>query len=155
MPKAFKFRLQTVLDLARRVQDQKAQVLAAADTRRQSVAEVLERLVEQETTRRAELRESQLTGVLDLQAIEWSLQFLGALAERIVAQRSALTKADEEVAAARADLMAAAQKVQVLEKLKEKARQDYNLALDRQEAKFIDELATVRYVRQGSLNFGE
>lgn len=155
MPKAFKFRLQTVLDLARRVQDQKAQVLAAADTRRQSVAEVLERLVEEQTTRRAELREAQLTGVLDLQAIEWSLQFLGALAERIVAQRSALARADEEVAAARADLMAAAQKVQVLEKLKEKARQDYNLALDRQEAKFIDELATVRYVRQGSLNFGE
>lgn len=155
MAKAFKFRLQTVLDLARRVQDQKAQVLAAADARRLSILEILEDLLAQQDTKRAELLDAQLSGAFDLQSIQWSLDFLGMLADRTVAQRAALVQADEEVEAARADLLAAAQKVQVLEKLKEKARAEYNLQLDRQEAKFIDELATVRFVRQGSLNFGD
>lgn len=155
MAKGFKFRLQTVLDLANRIQDQKAQLLATAQARRQSVQELLETLIEQQQTKRDELLAAQQSGVLDLQAIQWSLQFLGSLAERTVAQRVALEKADEEVEAARAELMEAAQKVQVLEKLKQKARADYNLRLDREEAKFIDELATVRFVRQDALNFGE
>lgn len=155
MAKSFKFRLQTVLDLASRVQDQKAQVLAAAQARRQSVIELLEDLRLQQQTRRDELLEAQQSGILDLQAIQWSLQFLGSLADREVAQEAALVKADEEVEAARAELMEAAQKVQILEKLRQKARADYNLQLDREEAKFIDELATVRFVRQEALNFGE
>ncbi|HEY9855037.1 MAG TPA: flagellar export protein FliJ [Stenomitos sp.] len=155
MAKGFKFRLQTVLDLATRIQDQKAQALASAQARRQSVAEVLENVIAQQQAKRDELLEAQQSGILDLQAIQWSLQFLGTLADRVVTQRAALVKADEEVEAARAELMEAAQEVQVLEKLKQKARADYNLKLDREEAKFIDELATVRFVRQGGLNFGE
>jgi len=155
MAKGFKFRLQTVLDLATRVQDQKAQVLASAQSRRQSVEEVLENLIGQQQAKRDELLAAQQSGILDLQAIQWSLQFLGSLADRVVTQRAALVKADEDVEAARAELMEAAQQVQVLEKLKQKARADYDLQLDREEAKFIDELATVRFVRQGGLNFGE
>ncbi len=155
MPKGFKFRLQTVLDLAERVQDQKAQLMGAAEARRQSVIDVLENLLRNEATLRSDLLKAQQSGVLDLQAIQMSLQFLDNLAERVVGQRAALAKVDEEVEAARAELMEAAQKVQVLQKLKDKARADYNREVDRQEAKFIDEIATVRFVRQGSLNFGE
>lgn len=155
MPKSFKFRLQTVLDLAERVQDQKAQVLAAAQARRQSIVEVLDNLLENEVVLRGDLLAAQQSGVLDLQTVQMSLQFLDTLADRVVAQRAALVKADEEAEAARADLLTAAQKVQVLQKLKEKARADYTREQDRLEAKDIDEIATVRFVRQGSLNFGE
>lgn len=155
MAKGFKFRLQTVLDLAERVQDQKAQLMGAAEARRQSVIDVLENLIQNQEILRKDLLEAQQSGVLDLQAIQMSLQFLDTLANRVVAQRAALAKADEDVEAARAELMEAAQKVQVLQKLKDKARADYNLKLEREEAKFIDEIATVRFVRQGSLNFGE
>lgn len=155
MAKGFKFRLQTVLDLAERVQDQQAQLMGAAEARRQSVIDVLENLIQNQEILRKDLLEAQQSGVLDLQAIQMSLQFLDTLANRVVAQRAALAKADEDVEAARAELMEAAQKVQVLQKLKDKARADYNLKLEREEAKFIDEIATVRFVRQGSLNFGE
>lgn len=155
MPKPFKYRLQTVLELATRVQDQKAQVLASAQARRQSIQEILEDLRHQQATRRQELLEAQQSGVLDLQSIQWSLQYLGSLAERELAQQGALRTADEAVEAARTELMAAAQKVQILEKLKVKARADYNLRLDREEAKLIDELATVRFVRRDALNFGD
>lgn len=155
MAKVFAFRLQTVLDLACRIQDEKAQALARVQAKHQSLLDRMERLGVEQAERRLELLEAQQSGALDLQSIQWGLDYIGLLALDMANQQEALASAEQEVESARADLLVAASKVQVLEKLKAKAKADYQAKLDHAEAVVIDELSTMRFVRQGGLNFGD
>lgn len=155
MAKAFAFRLQTVLDLACRIQDEKAQALARVQAKHQSLLDRMERLGLEQAARRLELLDAQQSGALDLQSIQWGLDYIGLLALDMANQQEALASAEQEVESARAELLAAASKVQVLEKLKAKAKAEYQAKLDHAEAGFIDELSTMRFVRQGGLNFGD
>lgn len=142
----FKFRLETVLNLARRVQDQKAQVMAEAQAAFQAEEAKLHAIVRQQEASRQGILDAQLAA--DLQSIQWGLDFLARLVSDEANQRLAISGAANRVEAARAELMAAAQKVQVLEKLKEKAKADHQKRLDHAEAVFIDELATIRFARR-------
>src|SRR5690348_9449464 len=133
--KAFKFRLQTVLDIAQKVQDQKAQILAAAEAVRQAAVERLEAAEREQQAKRDELLAFQ-KGTFDLQTIQWGLEYLGKLSLEEASARQEIAEAAEKVDEARRDLMAAAQKVQALEKLKAKAKADYQAIAERSEASF-------------------
>lgn len=153
MAKGFKFRLQTVLDLAVRVQDQKAQILAAAQAQVVTARDRHAALVEGQVRARQDLLDMQASGTLDLQAMQFGHDHLGHLIDAAHRQLEAIAQAEREAEAARGELMAAAQKVQVLEKLKASAKADYQHRLDMEEARFIDELATIRFPRTNALNF--
>lgn len=153
MAKGFKFRLQTVLDLAVRVQDQKAQVLAAAQGRVVTERERHASLVEAQVRARQDLLDMQATGRIDLQAMQFGHDHLGHLIDAAQRQLFTIGQAEREAEAARAELMTAAQKVQVLEKLRESAKAEHQQRLDRAEAQFIDELATIRFPKTNALNF--
>ncbi len=142
---AFKFRLQAVLDIAQRLQDQKAQALAEAQARHQSELARLHSVIQDQERKRLDLLEVQQAGVLDLQSIQWGLDYLGILATQEVERREEVTKAQEAIDEARKELMIAAQKVQVLEKLKARVKDEYQHKLDKVEAALIDELSTQRY----------
>lgn len=152
---AFKFRLQAVLDMAKRIQDQKVQVLADARAQHRTELDHLEFLIRDQEQKRQELLEAQKMGVIDLQSIQWSLDYLDVLANQEVERRARVAKALEVVETARTDLMAAAQKLQVLEKLKARAKTEHQLKLDKAEAALIDELSTQRFARSDSLHFGQ
>lgn len=144
---AFKFRLQAVLDMAQRIQDQKVQLLADAQAQHRAELDHLEFLIRDQEKKREELLEAQRMGVIDLQSIQWGLDYLGVLANQEAERRGRVAKALEAVEAARTELMAAAQKVQVLEKLKANHKAAYTLKLDKAEAALIDELSTQRFAR--------
>lgn len=145
---AFRFRLQTVLDLARRERDQHAQVLA--DKQRTLVAaegHLAANLQEQEERRQELLAARQ--GALDPASLAMGQHYLGLLFGQEQERRGMVAEAAEVVEAARTELMAHARKVQVLERLAERARAAYIKEEDRKEAAFLDELATLRHARHG------
>ncbi|HEY9899741.1 MAG TPA: flagellar export protein FliJ [Pantanalinema sp.] len=153
MASGFKFRLQTVLDLAVRVQDQRAQLLGEAQAKVVAERDRHAGLVEAQGRARQEILAMQASGRLDLQAMQFGHDHLGHLIDQAHRQLGAIAQAEREAEAARAELMEAAQKVQVLEKLKASAKAEHQRGLDRAEARFIDELATIRFARTNALNF--
>ncbi|MBO9540981.1 flagellar export protein FliJ [bacterium] len=153
MAKGFKFRLQTVLDLAVRVQDQKAQLLAEAQAKVVTERDRHAALVEAQVRARQDLLDMQAAGPLDLQAMQFGHDHMGRLIDAAHHQLGAIAQAERAAEVVRAELMTAAQKVQVLEKLKASAKAEYQRKIDQAEARFIDELATIRFPRTNALNF--
>lgn len=151
MAKAFKFRLQTVLDVRLLTKDRLVQELAEAERAIVVEREALAQLNDSYTKSQDELREHQ-QGVVDLQTIQWFQNYLVALSGRITDQERRVQDAEAARDEKRIELMKAAQEVEVLEKLKSNAYQAYLKAEDKAEAALIDELATGRHVRrEGSL----
>jgi len=74
----FKFRLETVLGLAIRIQDQKAQAMADAQAALQAEEARLQGYLSQQAATRVELLAAQQQG--DLQSILWGLDLLARLA---------------------------------------------------------------------------
>ncbi|MNL44608.1 Flagellar FliJ protein [compost metagenome] len=95
----------------------------------------------------------QASGRLDLQAMQFGHDHLGHLIDATSRQLLTIAQAEHAAEAARSELMGAAQKVQVLEKLKASAKAEHQRGLDQAEARFIDELATIRFARTRALNF--
>ena len=91
----------------------------------------------------------ELTGRLDMQYIAHEKRFVGALTVRIVLALHKLAALEQTLAAARAELLAAARARKVIEKLREKQWNRWRLEQQRKEAAVIDEIGTQLAVRRG------
>lgn len=137
--KKFKFRLERVLQFRRLVKDEKKRLfmealasLNAAESRLAFLeAERLRPYVTEGTIISSnELFLSGLYGAKLVEAITW--------------QRIAVKECEETSDEARLEFIEASKEVEVLEKLKEKRRTEYNENASRDEDKFLDELAVQR-----------
>ena len=140
MAKGFRFRLERLLDL-RRAKEGVAQ-RALADARRAVEEEerrLAELLAEAEEGRRTS--RGQRKGLLDLDVLRLQERYRNTIEERIGTSRErllALGKAEQE---ARASLTEAMKAVKVLERVREKRLAEWTRAEDREERKFLDEVA--------------
>lgn len=146
--RAFKFRLQTVLEMREREEEVAARELAEAMRILEAEKTKLHELRMLEADALAEYHRMQGEGRLDLQAIQWFQAYSMRLASSIREQAQVVEAADHEAEKRRAALMQAAQAKQVLQKLKEQAKADHQKAMDAEEAKQLDEIATQRYQRR-------
>lgn len=146
--KAFKFRLQTVLDMRERDEEARGRELAEALSVLQRENAKLTELRVLEANALAEYHELQREGRLDVQAIQWFQTYSMGLTVSINEQIQRIVQAEGQVDQRRAVLIEAARAKQVLDQLKDQAKQAHQQAADHEEAKQLDEIATLRHVRK-------
>ncbi len=140
MARAFRFRLERLLDL-RRAKEGAAQ-RALAEARRaveEEARRLAELLAEEEQGRRAarELRQ----GVLDLGALRRQDGYHDAIERRIRTSRERLRELGTIEQEKRQALTEAMKAVKVLERVRERRLAEWTRAEEREERKFLDEVA--------------
>lgn len=145
---AFKFRLQTVLDMRAREEEARGRELAAALGELGAEQAKLTELRVLEANALAEYHLLQKEGRLDVQAIQWFQTYSMGLMTAIREQIRRIAEAEKVVDQRRAVLIEAARAKQVLDELKTQARREHQRLEDLAEAKQLDEIATLRHVRK-------
>lgn len=150
----FKFKLETVLKVKVRVEELRQRELRYAENQRDQAqrqlmlrqAEVAQALsnFREDLTRRIDVRE----------AVNYD-RFIRFLNKQVELAAAHLAECERLVAEARDKLIEAAKERQILEKLKEKAYEEYKLEEQRLENKFLDELGTGGFIRQNSGQGGD
>jgi flagellar protein FliJ len=148
-PKVFRFKLQTVLDLKQKIEDDEKEKLAKLIQEKIREEQVLERLKQAEIQARNEIREKQQAGKLDIDELRRYDSHLKRLANAIISQKLRLKELDIRIEDQRQVLLKASQDKKIYEKLKEKHKEVFLQEQEDEERKFIDELATSRYRREG------
>ena len=146
--KPFVFRLETLLEIRKRREEQANIVLSQARKKLFDAQAVLAQLVNKQKESWAEFREKQASGqivVLEFQA--W-YQFLAFLEKAIKQQEEVIEALKQEVAAALKKVEQAMKERKAVEKLKEKRFEQYMFELQQEEQKVLDEIAITRYKRQ-------
>ncbi|MNX36213.1 flagellar biosynthesis chaperone [compost metagenome] len=145
---AFKFRLQTVLDMRAREEEARGRELALALRALEAEQTKLTELRVLEANALAEYHQLQKEGRLDVQAIQWFQTYSMGLMATIREQIRHIADAERIVEQRRAVLIEAARAKQVLDELKIQAQREHQRAEDLAEAKQLDEIATLRHVRK-------
>lgn len=145
---AFKFRLQTVLDMRKRDEEARGRELAEAIGALDAENAKLTELRIREADAVAEYHLLQKEGRLDVQAIQWFQTYSMGLTVAIREQQRRIYEAQGIVDRRRGALIEAARAKQVLDELKSQALKEHQRAEDRAEAKQLDEIATLRHVRK-------
>lgn len=141
---AFRFRMQTALDLRMRQEDEAKAALAAAETarlaaerQRDEARQALEQTLDR--SRAAEGRTGDVTERL------WYRNWIVAQRREVERRQQALAAREATVRDATAVAQAAHQKRRILERLKDRAAATFGAEERRQEQKGFDELGTLRF----------
>lgn len=145
MPKSFTFRAQPALDLRRREFDARRRALATAEMEFHAAEQKYREAVREVTDARA-AAEAAMADATSVAPIEWHRVWNVRLERARDAHAAAVTEARAAVEAAMAACHAARQRLEALERLKEKAREAWDQAARMTERREADALATMRYV---------
>lgn len=138
------FRLQRVLDLRRRREDEMRLRLATAIRAREAAEQRLIHLMQTELDRRHDLANRMASGRVDAHTIREAQQALDILSTLVTAQREAVRRAVMFEAEERAAAARAMSERKALDKLRERHQEAERVAAGRREALVIDEIATAR-----------
>lgn len=145
----FQFRLEPVLRLRLRDEENAKRELGVAVAREQKERDALQALQDElsvEVSSQTQARSDVIWAQGQALYLEWALAQNG----RIAAQRQICVEASQAVQVARAAVVEARRAVQVLEKLKERRHEQWKLELSRKEQIFTSEVAAQRWQRQRS-----
>lgn len=140
MPKAFRFRMERLLELRRLQEERKSRDLAEANRAVVEQQEKILKLWVEEDGAKLELRRLRVHD-LDLTAIRIQEQYLSGLGRRIWREVRDLDSRQQKSAEKRREWSEAAQGVRVLERLRDRRHAEYVYEVDREERKFLDEIA--------------
>lgn len=144
----FRYRLEKILELKRKKEDDEkerlAKLLAEEDKERQLKLQLEAQLA----SVRAELKERQRNGTLDINGLRFFPQHIKHLENLILNQELRLKELAIRILEQRQNLMRAAQERKTYEKHTETSQETWQAELDAAEAKMIDELATLKYARE-------
>lgn len=145
----FHFRLEAVLEVRRRQEDMQKQVLSQRLNQLELSQSRLQELFRQQQQHFSRIRELQ-HGQLQLRELEASGDYALVLKEEIANQQMKVEMCKEQVEQARAELLEIVKARKILEKLKEKHFEQYNLEALREDQKLIDEMAGVAFASQNN-----
>jgi flagellar FliJ protein len=138
----FEFRLEALLE--HRKQIEKEHQRKVAEIQQQALA--LTRQIKDAQTRivleNKTLTGKKLVGILDMTYIAHEKRYVGNLHVHIALTMQKLAAVEQEIAAARVELLAAAKARKVIEKLKDKQLNRWREEQSRKEAAQMDEIAT-------------
>jgi flagellar export protein FliJ len=144
------FRLETVLRVATRREEQVAQEFGLLEQAYRVEAEHLRRLLEEQAVLLDAGVASQAPGDLDVHWLDASDRYAEVLAFRIAYQAERVEQCLGRVQEGRARLLEATQKRKMLDTLKEQDRKRWRAELDRSEAAEMAEIGTARFLRHRS-----
>ncbi len=142
----FKFKLETVLKVKTRVEDLRKIELREAEFRREKARLELSRC-QAEVEVNIELYREKFRQRINPEEANSYHQYLKWLNLQVDLALLKLEECEREVAVRRERLIEASKEKKILEKLKEKAYQEYQAEQLNMEIKFLDELGTGRYIR--------
>lgn len=151
-PKRFVFRLQTVLEVKERAEEEEKRKLSDLIAWQREEEAILAGMIAKEQATRQHLKDKQQTGqFLEVDELRRISYFLKKIAEDIVNQRARLVEIARRIEQQREALMLAAQEKKTLEMLKEQHHNEYLQEIEEEERKLLDELATLKYARDGAM----
>jgi flagellar export protein FliJ len=143
--RAFRFRAQAALDLRQREHDAARRALAQAESEQRAAQRALDEAVA--AIERAEAEAAALwTGTEDRQRFEWYRSWIVRLRHERDACGHILRLRGEEVARATEASKRTKQRVESLDRLRERAWQAWTREAQAREQKEIDTVATIRFV---------
>ncbi|HEY9722513.1 MAG TPA: flagellar export protein FliJ [Oscillatoriaceae cyanobacterium] len=146
MPKRFRFRYQTVLEVRERRQKQEEEALTRLLGEQSRAERVLAKLKEEEATRKGEF--VALQGMVDLDTLVLYQNYFGEIERRVRVQQDEVDTAIARVNNQRDLLAEAMREAEVMKKLKERDEKAWRDEIEQAEAALIDELAMGRHVRK-------
>jgi len=148
--KRFIFRLETVLQVKLRKEDEEKKKLADLIAWQREEERILAEMVYREQNTRASLKEKQATGQwIEVDELKRIANFLKKIAKDIEMQKEKLQEIERRIEEQRLALLQAVQERKTLEMLKEQQHEEWRAEVEAEEAKFLDELATLKYAREG------
>jgi len=145
MAKGFAYRLEPLLKLRRRYEDEQKRVVAAR-LREISVLEQRQQVLEQEIVRQAEaMRRALGAGEVEMEHLRMSRHWMLRLRRGVLETDAALSAERALLAAERQALAEARKNTKVLERLKERRREEWWTAWQRREQAELDEMNTLRF----------
>lgn len=151
-PKKFRYRLEKVLEFKIKKEDEEkeklADLLQQEAHERQVKAQLEHKLVETQQI----LKTKHLSGSLNMEELKFYPNHIKDLENRIKNQELRLKELAIRIVAQREALLKAAQEKKVYEKHKEKCQEEWQKELDMEEARLIDELATIKFARDQKMN---
>lgn len=140
----FRYRLQNVLNIKLKLENQAKQEFSAAKLALDEEEEKLEVLLKRKSDYEKRAREL-LSGVLDVREIESNKSAILTMDSYIAAQRGQVAKAAGRLEAARGHMTVAMQERKTQETLRERAFEEFLREENRAESKAIDELTSYTY----------
>ena len=143
--KKFVFKLQKVLDYRSEIEEKKKDEFAKAQKKLLFEKNKLENLIERKKS--AVEDKSNYKSKLDYQLL---LNYIDFIDDKIENQMAEIKKAEDEFAIKKDELIKSTSDRKVIEKLKEKAKDEFDLEVGQKEQKLNDGFALFSYVRGGS-----
>ena len=148
--KRFVFRLQTVLEIKIKKEEEEKKKLGELIAWQKHEEAILAQMIAQEQQTRAMLKEKQATGQwLEIDELKRISYFLKKIASDIEAQKAKLVEIARRIDEQRDALLNAVKEKKTLETLKENQYNEWLREVEEEEAKVLDELATLKYAREG------
>lgn len=148
--KRFKYRLEKVLELKRKKEDDEKEKLGKLLQQEEYERQVKAQLEAKLAGVRVELKERQRNGTLDVNGLRFYPQHIKHLENMIVNQELRLKELAIRIMEQRQNLLNAAMERKTYEKHKENSQEQWQAEADAEEAKMLDELATLKYAREQS-----
>lgn len=145
--KKFKFKLDAVLKLRQRLEDDLKKQLADLKHNMAFEIALLKKFSNEKTTCQKELKQLRVSN-LDLRKISFYENYLESLSQKIEIQIVRVAECREAVEAKRLELLVAAKDKKAVEKLHEKKYTEHIVTLRSTEQKLLDEISTIRFNRQ-------
>lgn len=141
----FVFKLQKVLDYKFEIEEKKKDEFVKAQKKLLFEKNKLENLIERKKS--AVEDKSNYKSKLDYQLL---LNYIDFMDNKIENQMAEIKKAEDEFAIKKDELIKSTADRKVIERLKEKAKDEFNLEIGQKEQKLNDDFALFSYVRSGS-----
>ncbi len=149
MPRRFTFRFETMLKIRRQREDHHKRVVAQRVGQIAQVRGEMAVLDRQITEQVQAIRSGQAPGTIDIQQALRHRHWLGLLNRRLLEGQARARFLEARLVQERAALAEAAKRRRILEKLKERQAERHRAEQDRRESRELDEIGTVRHVREG------
>jgi flagellar FliJ protein len=151
-PKRFIFRLEMVLGVKIKKEEEEKRKLGERIAELKEAEQVLVNLQAALVDNRQRLKNAQVTGqYLSIDELKRITNYIKKLDKDIEYQKVVVKQREEAVELQRMALLEAAREKKTLEMLKEQQYNDWVKEVEEDEARTLDELATLKYAREGAL----
>ena len=150
MVKKFSYRMQNILNIQYKLEEQAKTILGEANKRLLEEQSILTAFLNQKENYDIQYRES-MTSYLDFQKINELRRAIEVMKSRIRTQMISVHVAEKNVDNARSKL----QEIMIVRKshevLREKAMEEYRIEMNKEEVKEIDQLVSYKYTKSNQL----
>lgn len=147
--KKFRFRLETLLDYRKNIEERERQALSRLNFRLHTEQAQRNEFLRQERDTRNELAQAQ-RGASEERDLQWYFPYLNRLKLEIDKSNKRIAQLDKEITAQKTAVIEATKKTKVLDALKAKKEKEFTTSIEKMEQKAVDEIVVTRFAHKES-----